>query len=57
LLLEPSRENLCIRSEELNDAAWAKTAAGSGVAPSVTANAGTAPVIWLFNRAVLGFAL
>jgi hypothetical protein len=23
----------------------------------VTANAGTAPVIWLFNRAVLGFAL
>jgi hypothetical protein len=43
LLLEPQRTNLCIRSEEFNDAAWLKTATGSAAAPVVAANAAIAP--------------
>ena len=37
------RRNLLTRTEEFNDAAWLKLASGTGVAPSVTANAGLAP--------------
>lgn len=43
LLVEPSRENLFLRSEQFNNAAWLKTVSGAGVAPIVTANAATAP--------------
>lgn len=43
LLLEPQRTNLCTHSEEFDNAAWVKFAVGSGVAPSVLANAGVAP--------------
>jgi hypothetical protein len=37
------RRNLLTRTEEFNNAAWAKAAQGDGVAPVVTANAGLAP--------------
>jgi len=43
LLLEPQRTNLCLYSEQFNDANWSKSAAGTGVAPIVTANLGIAP--------------
>lgn len=43
LLLERESTNLCVRSDEFNDAAWTKSAAGAGTAPVVTANAATAP--------------
>ena len=38
-----ARTNLCIRSQEFDHAAWTKLAAGTGVAPVVTANYGVAP--------------
>jgi len=38
-----ARYNLLTYSEQFNDASWQKLAAGTGVAPVVTANAGTAP--------------
>jgi hypothetical protein len=37
------RRNLLTWSEQFDNAAWAKTAGGTGVAPAVTANAATAP--------------
>jgi hypothetical protein len=38
-----ARVNLLTKTEQFDDAAWAKQSGGIGVTPSVTANAGTAP--------------
>jgi hypothetical protein len=43
ILLEPQRSNSVTRSEAFDDAAWQKTAAGTGVAPAVTANHAISP--------------
>jgi hypothetical protein len=43
LLVEPAATNLVLRSEEFDDAVWAKVQVGSALAPVVTANAGVAP--------------
>ena len=43
LLLEPQRTNLITFSESFNNAAWTKTAAGTGVTPVVTANSAISP--------------
>lgn len=43
VLIEGARTNLLLRSQEFDNASWAKTAVGTGVAPTVTANAGAAP--------------
>ena len=43
LLLEPQRTNLVTYSEQIDNAAWAKTAAGTGVTPVVTANSAISP--------------
>jgi len=43
ILLEPQRSNSVTRSEAFDDAAWQKTAAGTGVAPAITANYATSP--------------
>ncbi len=43
LLIEPAAANLLLRSQEFDNASWAKTGAGAGLAPVVTANAATAP--------------
>lgn len=41
--IEVARTNLVLRSQELDNASWTKSATGTGVAPTVTANAGAAP--------------
>jgi hypothetical protein len=55
LLLEPQRTNLCIRSQELSDAAWTKTnatiTADSTIAPDGTATADTITVTGADGRA------
>jgi hypothetical protein len=43
ILVEPLRTNLVLRSQEFDNASWGKVGANSGIAPVVTANAGTAP--------------
>ena len=43
LLLEPSRTNLALYSEEFDNAAWAGLGLGTASVPSVTANYGIAP--------------
>ena len=43
LILEPQRQNLVTFSEQFNNAAWSKTAGGTGTAPAVTANNATSP--------------
>jgi hypothetical protein len=43
LLLEPQRSNVVTYSEQLNNAAWTKTSAGTGIAPVVTANTSISP--------------
>lgn len=43
LLIENAATNLCIRSQEIDHGAWSKSAGGTGSAPTVTANATTAP--------------
>ena len=43
LLIEAAATNLLLRSQEIDNASWSKFAAGTGVAPVVTANAATAP--------------
>jgi hypothetical protein len=42
VLIEGSRTNLLVRSQEFDNAAWGDTALGAGVTPIVTANAGVA---------------
>lgn len=43
LLLEPTRTNQILHSEDFTNAVWQKLGGGSGVAPVVTANYSTAP--------------
>lgn len=43
LLIEGARTNLCLRSQEFDNASWIKTAGGAGTLPVVTADAATAP--------------
>ena len=43
LLVESSRTNSCLRSQEIDNAAWTKYNFGSGSIPTVTANYATAP--------------
>lgn len=43
LLLEPTRTNLCLRSEEFDNASWVKSGVGVALAPVVTANASISP--------------
>jgi len=43
LLLEPTRTNNLLRSEEFDNAAWVKFSAGTGTNPVVTSNYTTAP--------------
>jgi hypothetical protein len=43
ILVEPLRTNLVLQSQTLDNASWSKSIGGSGIAPVVTANAGTAP--------------
>jgi hypothetical protein len=43
LLLEPQRTNSVLYSEQFDNAAWQKTAAGTGVTPAVTANHAISP--------------
>ena len=43
LLLEPSRTNNLLRSEEFDNASWTKFSGGTGIAPVVTANYTTSP--------------
>lgn len=43
LFIEPASTNLVIRSQEIDHAAWAKSNGGTGVLPTVTANAVAAP--------------
>lgn len=43
LLLEPTRTNNLLRSEEFDNPAWTKFSAGTGIAPVVTANYTTSP--------------
>ena len=43
VLIEEARTNLFVRSREFDNASWAKSAGGTGVAPIVTANAAVAP--------------
>ncbi len=43
VLIEGSRTNLLLRSQECDNASWDKTAAGTGSAPVVTANTAIAP--------------
>jgi hypothetical protein len=43
ILVEPARTNLVLQSQTLENASWSKTIGGTGIAPVVTANAGTAP--------------
>ena len=38
ILVEPERTNICLRSEELDNASWTKSNGGTGSAPVVTAN-------------------
>ena len=42
-LLEPSRTNNLLRSEEFDNASWTKFSSGTGIAPVVTANYTTSP--------------
>ena len=42
-LLEPQRTNLLVQSNTFTDASWGKSTSGVGIAPIVTANAGTSP--------------
>ena len=43
LLLEPSRTNVALYSEQLDNASWVKSGSGVGVTPVVTANDGISP--------------
>jgi len=43
LLLEPQRTNSVTYSEQFDNAAWQKTAAGTGVTPAITANYAISP--------------
>jgi hypothetical protein len=43
LLIEDDAENLLLRSQAFDNAAWVKYAAGTGAVPVVTANAASAP--------------
>jgi len=43
LLLEPQRTNLVTYSEDFSNAAWSKLNAGTGTAPSITANYAISP--------------
>lgn len=43
LLIEGQHTNLCLRSQELDNATWVKTGGAGAAAPVVTANAATAP--------------
>jgi hypothetical protein len=43
VLMEGNKTNICLRSQEFDNATWAKTAGGTGVVPSVSANAALAP--------------
>ncbi len=43
LTVEAGATNLLLRSQEFDNAAWAKSAGGTGVAPVVTANSALAP--------------
>lgn len=43
LLVESSRTNAILRSQELDNATWTLAGIGGGTAPTVTANAATAP--------------
>jgi hypothetical protein len=43
VLIEGSRTNLLLRSQEFDNASWVKEAGGSGIAASVTANHAAAP--------------
>jgi hypothetical protein len=43
VLLEAAATNLCLRSDEFDNATWTKTLAGAASAPVVTANAAIAP--------------
>ena len=43
LLVEPQRTNLALYSSSFDNAAWAKIAAGTGIAPVVTANSAISP--------------
>jgi hypothetical protein len=43
LLVEPQRTNVLLRSEEFDNASWAKSSVGSGVNPVVTANFAISP--------------
>lgn len=43
ILVEPQRTNICLRSEELDDATWLKLNAGTGTTPSVTPDYSISP--------------
>lgn len=43
ILVEPERINRVLQSQTFDNASWSKTIGGTGIAPVVTANAGTAP--------------
>ena len=43
ILLEPTRENLVLRSQEFENASWEKGKVNTGLLPVVTANFATAP--------------
>ena len=43
LLVEPQRTNVLLRSEEFDNASWAKSSVGSGLNPVVTANFAISP--------------
>jgi len=43
ILVEPLRTNLVLQSQTLDNASWTKLPNGTGIAPVVTANQGTAP--------------
>ena len=43
ILVEPLRTNLVLQSQTLDNASWTKLPTGTGIAPVVTANQGTAP--------------
>lgn len=43
VLIEGARTNLCLHSQEFDNASWLKENGGTGIAPTVTANAGEAP--------------
>ncbi len=43
ILAEPQRENICLRSAEIDQATWVKSNANSGSAPVVTADQVTSP--------------